>query len=325
MLTGPVSGSLVGLNSIRSINISCNSFNGNLFDLGEFPNLSVLNLSSNSFAGGLNSQICISSNKIQILDLSMNHLSGGLDGLGNCNTSLQLMAIEGQILDSLYSASSLEHLSISANNFSGQLRPQNLGYQWKSTFRASNQNEGIQIQDVTPIGGEGTKSSGANIQGETSIPSSMNTTVEQIKGDARMGDESTFQYPNPPNQQGGRGFGSYSGGRGRGGKGNPMPGRGYDGPDMGKQATGKTWAEVATTPSRTSVKLRLSTGGFENRNWRVECSEFIYSVRRVVRCGLSGNSPIVISNSIAGLLLSCYGFIKSVEDPCCWAIHFAIG
>lgn len=45
---------------------------------------------------------------------------------------------------------------------------------------------------------------------------------------------------------------------------------------------------------------RLSNGGFENRNWRVECSEFIYSVRRVVRCGLSGNSPIVISNSIAG-------------------------
>ncbi|KAI8001784.1 Phytosulfokine receptor 2 [Camellia lanceoleosa] len=128
MLTRRVSGSLVGLNSIRSINISCNSFNGNLFDLGEFPNLSVLNLSSNSFAGGLSSQICISSNKIQILDLSMNHLSGGLDGLGNCNTSLQQLrfdgnSLEGQILDSLYSASSLEHLSISANNFSGQLSP----------------------------------------------------------------------------------------------------------------------------------------------------------------------------------------------------------
>ncbi|GFZ05751.1 phytosylfokine-alpha receptor 2 [Actinidia rufa] len=118
MLMGPVFGSLVGLNSIRSLNISSNSFTGDLSDLVGFPSLAVLNLSSNSFTGGLNSQIC---KKIRVLDLSTNHLTGGLGGLGNCSTSLQQLhldgnSLSGQLPDSLYSISSLEQLSISANN-----------------------------------------------------------------------------------------------------------------------------------------------------------------------------------------------------------------
>lgn len=127
LLTGPVSGSLGGLNSIQSLNISCNSFTGELVDfIGGFPLIAVLNISSNLFAGGLSSQICNSSTKIQILDLSMNQLAGGIDSIGNCSKSLQKLhldgnSLSGQIPDSLYSISSLEQLSISANNFSGQL------------------------------------------------------------------------------------------------------------------------------------------------------------------------------------------------------------
>ncbi|GFY97462.1 phytosylfokine-alpha receptor 2 [Actinidia rufa] len=87
--------SLVGLNSIRSLNVSSNSFTGDLSDLVGFPNLAVLNLSNNSFTGGLNSQVCSSSKKFQVLDLSMNHLTGGLGGLGNCSTSLQQLHLDG--------------------------------------------------------------------------------------------------------------------------------------------------------------------------------------------------------------------------------------
>uniref|UniRef100_A0A5B6ZZP0 non-specific serine/threonine protein kinase n=1 Tax=Davidia involucrata TaxID=16924 RepID=A0A5B6ZZP0_DAVIN len=126
MLTGPVSGALVGLKSIQSLNISSNSFNEDLLDLGGFPNVAVFNISNNSFTGEFDSQICSSSNKIQILDLSVNHFRGGLEGLVNCSTSLQQLHVDcnslsGHLPDSLFSMYSLEQLSVSANNFSGQL------------------------------------------------------------------------------------------------------------------------------------------------------------------------------------------------------------
>ncbi|KAA8523925.1 hypothetical protein F0562_010348 [Nyssa sinensis] len=126
MLKGPVSGALVGLKSIQSLNISSNSFTGELFDIGGFPNVAVFNISNNSFTGGFNSQICNSSNKIQILDLSVNQFTGGLQGLVNCSTSLQQLNVDcnllsGHLPNSLYSMYSLEQLSVAANNFSGQL------------------------------------------------------------------------------------------------------------------------------------------------------------------------------------------------------------
>jgi Leucine-rich repeat (LRR) protein len=51
---------------------------------------------------------------------------GGLEGLGNCSTSLQQLHVDsnslsGHLPDSLYSLSALEQLSVSGNNFSGQL------------------------------------------------------------------------------------------------------------------------------------------------------------------------------------------------------------
>jgi len=122
-LSGPVS---VALESIQVLNISSNSFSGNFPELRGLPNLFVFNISNNSFSGQFNSNICSSSNGIQILDLSVNRLVGGLEGLGNCSTSLQQLHVDsnslsGHLPDSLYSLSALEQLSVSGNNFSGQL------------------------------------------------------------------------------------------------------------------------------------------------------------------------------------------------------------
>lgn len=126
MLIGPVSGALLGLKSVVSLNISSNSLEESLFDLGEFRSLAVFNISNNSFSGRINSQICSSSHKTQILDLSANYLTGDLGGLDNCNTSIQQLhldsnSLSGHLPDSLFSMLSLEQLTISGNNFSGQL------------------------------------------------------------------------------------------------------------------------------------------------------------------------------------------------------------
>ncbi|KAF3971576.1 hypothetical protein CMV_004839 [Castanea mollissima] len=125
MLSGPVSKALSGLESIQTLNISSNIFNESLRELGGLPNIVVFNISNNSFTGGFDSRICNSSNGIQILDVSVNHLMGGLEGLDNCSISLQQLHVDcnslsGPLPDSLYSMSALEQLSVSGNNFSGQ-------------------------------------------------------------------------------------------------------------------------------------------------------------------------------------------------------------
>ncbi|GLU23339.1 hypothetical protein SLE2022_393560 [Rubroshorea leprosula] len=130
-LSGPVSESLSGLVSIQSLNISSNSFNGSISALRGFPNVSVFNMSNNSFTGQVSPWICSFSKGLQIIDLSMNHLVGTLEGQGSCSTSLRELhlgynSLSGHLPGYLYSMSSLEQLSIPANNFSGQLS-ENLG------------------------------------------------------------------------------------------------------------------------------------------------------------------------------------------------------
>lgn len=126
-LLGPVSRSLLGLKSIKSLNISSNIFSGDFLGVGGFLNLVVFNISNNFFNGSISSQFCSSSNAIQMIDLSMNHFTGGLEGLGNCSfTSLQNLHVDynslsGQLPEFLFSLPSLEQLSISGNNFSGHL------------------------------------------------------------------------------------------------------------------------------------------------------------------------------------------------------------
>lgn len=126
MLSGRVFGMLSGLLSIQSLNMSSNLFKEDLSELGGFPNLVVFNMSNNSFTGRIPPQICSSSSGIRILDLSMNHLVGNLEGLDNCSTSLQQLhldsnSLSGSLPDSLFSLSALQQFSISNNNFSGQL------------------------------------------------------------------------------------------------------------------------------------------------------------------------------------------------------------
>ena len=77
-LLGPVSRSLLGLKSIKSLNISSNLFSGDFLGVGGFLNLVVFNISNNFFNGSISSQFCSSSNAIQMIDLSMNHFTGGL-------------------------------------------------------------------------------------------------------------------------------------------------------------------------------------------------------------------------------------------------------
>ncbi|KAI3441524.1 Protein kinase domain-containing protein [Psidium guajava] len=126
MLSGRAWGALSGITSIQSLNISSNQFTGDLLELRNYPNLLVFNISNNSFSGSFNYRVCGSSNRIRALDLSMNHLVGGLDGLEKCGPSLQQLhldtnSLSGHLPESLYSMLSLEQLSISGNNFSGSL------------------------------------------------------------------------------------------------------------------------------------------------------------------------------------------------------------
>lgn len=127
LLLGPASPALADLASVQSLNLSGNGFTGELPDFDNHPNLVTLNASNNAFSGGLHFQSCNSSgNGLRVLDLSMNHLVGGLDGLEKCGASLlqlclDMNSLSGGLPESLYSLSSLQQISLSGNNFSGSL------------------------------------------------------------------------------------------------------------------------------------------------------------------------------------------------------------
>lgn len=126
MLTGAVWGVLGGLESIQSLNISSNFLSGNFSAFSGFLNIVAFNISNNNFTGGFNPQVCGASHKIRILDISMNHISGGLEGLNMCTKSLQQLhldsnSLSGELPDSLYNMSTLEHLSLSFNSISGPI------------------------------------------------------------------------------------------------------------------------------------------------------------------------------------------------------------
>ncbi|XP_047319953.1 phytosulfokine receptor 2 [Impatiens glandulifera] len=121
-LTGPIWRSLAGLNSIRSFNISSNSFSDDMSGFGGYPNLIAFNMSNNLVTGRFNPLLC--GKTIRVLDLSMNHLTGELNGLENCNSTLEQLHMDSNVLsgfipDSLFSVSRLQQFSISCNNFSG--------------------------------------------------------------------------------------------------------------------------------------------------------------------------------------------------------------
>ncbi|KAI9187264.1 hypothetical protein LWI28_026130 [Acer negundo] len=130
MLTGRVSPVLSGLKMIRSLNVSSNSFSGDLLELGGFPNLIVFNVSNNSFTGMLNSQIWSASNGTEILDLSMNNFAGNLQGLDNCSSTIKELHVDvnslsghlpGELPNVLGNLTNLQFFIANSNFFSGPL------------------------------------------------------------------------------------------------------------------------------------------------------------------------------------------------------------
>lgn len=128
MFSGTVSEVLGGLGSLRVVNLSSNSFTGELVELHDFPNLVAINVSNNLLKGRIDTKICNSSNVLRVLDLSMNQFSGGFmeDGVVNCSRTLRQLHVDGnslsgQLPDTLFHMSSLEHLSLACNSFSGEL------------------------------------------------------------------------------------------------------------------------------------------------------------------------------------------------------------
>ncbi|XP_076947884.1 phytosulfokine receptor 2-like [Bidens hawaiensis] len=125
-LVGELPESLSSLKNLEVVNMSSNLLSGNLLGVGEFPNLIAFNLSNNLFSGEFNSNICSSSSNIRVLDLSLNHFTGGLESFKNCGESLQELNINsnsfsGVIPECIYLFSSLQRLSLSSNGLSGKI------------------------------------------------------------------------------------------------------------------------------------------------------------------------------------------------------------
>ncbi|KAJ0046116.1 hypothetical protein Pint_04608 [Pistacia integerrima] len=116
-LSGPVAGVLSGLKMIRSLNVSSNSFTGDLSQLGEFPNLAVFNMSNNLFTGSLNSKIWRASNGILIPGRIPN-VFGNLTNLEILIASSNSFA--GQLPSSLALCSKLHVLELRNNSLTGQ-------------------------------------------------------------------------------------------------------------------------------------------------------------------------------------------------------------
>uniref|UniRef100_A0A0D9WTJ2 non-specific serine/threonine protein kinase n=1 Tax=Leersia perrieri TaxID=77586 RepID=A0A0D9WTJ2_9ORYZ len=113
---------------LQVLNISSNLFTG-LFPSKQWEvmkNIVALNASNNSFTGQIPFSICINTPSFAILDLRYNQFSGSISpGLGNCSMLREFKAgynnFNGALPDELFSATSLEHLSLPNNDLHGVL------------------------------------------------------------------------------------------------------------------------------------------------------------------------------------------------------------
>ncbi|XP_077247034.1 phytosulfokine receptor 1-like [Tasmannia lanceolata] len=124
-LSGPIP-SDTDLPSLRVFNITANLFNGSQPVLLRSVNLKAFVISINYFSGSVNTSICNTSRRINILQLSMNLFSGNFPvGFGNCrflhDLSLDSNNLTGNLADDLYGLLSLKRLYVQDNRLSGLL------------------------------------------------------------------------------------------------------------------------------------------------------------------------------------------------------------
>nr|CAD1821146.1 unnamed protein product [Ananas comosus var. bracteatus] len=127
-----LSNTKLNLVSIRLFNISFNSFNGRHPILAGSSNLSVYDVSSNSFSGPVDTGICNSSDSIQMhgLDLASNNLVGEIPSSFKNFTSLSILWLTGNNFSNLFSAlqilqslPNLAYLALSENFHGDELMP----------------------------------------------------------------------------------------------------------------------------------------------------------------------------------------------------------
>ncbi|KAG8076528.1 hypothetical protein GUJ93_ZPchr0006g40763 [Zizania palustris] len=128
-LEGAVAIGVIDLPAMRVFNVSYNALNGSLPVLTGAGSLMAYDVSGNYFEGLVDADaLCGESPELQILQLSMNRLSGDFPaGFGQCRSLVELSldsnAIAGTLTDDLFGLTSLQYLSLHSNSLSGGLPP----------------------------------------------------------------------------------------------------------------------------------------------------------------------------------------------------------
>lgn len=128
-LNGPIP--FININRLKYLELSSNNFTGILPQVGSMNSLVVLDLSRNQFTGPIppsfvSFNFSYGSNWQHILNLSMmNHLIGPISGVANWSgleyIDLSHNDLMGRIPPELGNSSSLMHLDLSSNRFSGNI------------------------------------------------------------------------------------------------------------------------------------------------------------------------------------------------------------
>jgi Leucine-rich repeat (LRR) protein len=124
-LSGPFPASDGGFPAVEVVDISFNSFDGPHPTLPAAPNLTVLDVSGNSFSGGINSStLCLA--PVKVLRFSGNKFSGKIPrGLSRCKALVELSLdgndLTGNIPSDLYTLPKLTRLRLQENQLTGKL------------------------------------------------------------------------------------------------------------------------------------------------------------------------------------------------------------
>ncbi|KAL5215901.1 hypothetical protein ABZP36_007302 [Zizania latifolia] len=124
-LSGAFPASDGGFPAIEVVNLSLNGFTGLHPAFPGAPNLTVLDITSNTFSGGINATALCSS-PVKILRFSTNAFSGDVPaGFSRCKVltelSLDVNGLTGSLPSDLYTIPGLRRLSLQENQLSGSL------------------------------------------------------------------------------------------------------------------------------------------------------------------------------------------------------------